>query len=115
MGFALRGGYRLTTGSGAEAKRFTATFSYESEDFRTVGDLAGFRLENLSVNATYSQSLSQRTSFVAGANYFVRAGGRDQSTVRSEERRVGKEGVRTCNSGWAPYHNKKTANRRAKI
>src|SRR3546814_4674938 len=42
-------------------------------------------LENLSVNATYSQSLSQRTSFVAGANYFVRAGGRDQSTVRSEE------------------------------
>src|SRR3546814_11843404 len=24
--------------------------------------------------------------------------------VRSEERRVGKECVRTCRSGWAPYH-----------
>src|SRR3546814_11338151 len=25
-------------------------------------------------------------------------------TVRSEERRVGKEGVSTCRSRWAPYH-----------
>lgn len=80
LGFALRGGYRLTLGSASEAKRFTATFSYESKDFRTIGDLAGFRLENLSVNATYSQALSQRTSLVAGANYFARGGGRDQST-----------------------------------
>src|SRR3546814_14197987 len=24
--------------------------------------------------------------------------------VRSEERRVGKEGVRTCRSRWSPYH-----------
>src|SRR3546814_20163701 len=27
---------------------------------------------------------------------------------RSEERRVGKEGVSTCRSRWAPYHQKKT-------
>src|SRR3546814_10946823 len=27
---------------------------------------------------------------------------------RSEERRVGKEGVRTCRSRWSPYHYKKT-------
>src|SRR3546814_18679022 len=27
---------------------------------------------------------------------------------RSEERRVGKEGVRTCRSRWSPYHKKKT-------
>src|SRR3546814_13953865 len=25
---------------------------------------------------------------------------------RSEERRVGKEGVMTCRSGWSPYHKK---------
>src|SRR3546814_12654738 len=25
-------------------------------------------------------------------------------TLRSEERRVGKEGVRTCRSGWSLYH-----------
>src|SRR3546814_12367180 len=28
-------------------------------------------------------------------------------TIRSEERRVGKECVRTCRSRWAPYHYKK--------
>src|SRR3546814_18374196 len=28
-------------------------------------------------------------------------------TARSEERRVGKEGVRTCRSRWPPYHYKK--------
>src|SRR3546814_12643083 len=35
---------------------------------------------------------------------------------RSEERRVGKEGVRTCRSRWSPYHYKKnkTRNRRNK-
>src|SRR3546814_12197746 len=27
--------------------------------------------------------------------------------VRSEERRVGKEGVSTCRSRWSPYHEKK--------
>src|SRR3546814_19745826 len=27
--------------------------------------------------------------------------------VRSEERRVGKECVSTCRSGWSPYHSKK--------
>src|SRR3546814_15306991 len=34
--------------------------------------------------------------------------GRDQDEIglarRSEERRVGKEGVRTCRSRWSPYH-----------
>lgn len=80
-GFALRGGYRLTTGSGSETKGFSATFNYESKNFRTVGDLAGFRLENLSVSATYSQALSQRTTVVAGANYYSRSGGSSQSTV----------------------------------
>jgi outer membrane usher protein len=79
-GFALRGGYRLTLGNGLDAKRLSAAFNYESDNFRTVGDLSTFRLENLSVNATYSQPLSQRTSFVAGANYFSRSGGSDQST-----------------------------------
>src|SRR3546814_3564030 len=30
--------------------------------------------------------------------------GRIQGTVRSEERRVGKECVSTCRSRWSPYH-----------
>src|SRR3546814_11928130 len=32
---------------------------------------------------------------------------RFDGTVRSEERRVGKECVRTCRSRWSPYHLKK--------
>src|SRR3546814_18800349 len=28
-------------------------------------------------------------------------------SLRSEERRVGKEGVSTCRSRWSPYHSKK--------
>lgn len=79
-GFALRGGYRLTMGSGPYARRFSTTFDYQSENFRTVGDLSTFRLERLSVNATYSQALTLRTSIIAGANYFSRSGGFDQST-----------------------------------
>src|SRR3546814_11187169 len=30
---------------------------------------------------------------------------------RSEERRVGKEGVSTCRSRWSPYHSKKNVNK----
>src|SRR3546814_14440689 len=31
--------------------------------------------------------------------------------MRSEERRVGKECVRTCRSRWSPYHSKNTTNK----
>src|SRR3546814_14819878 len=31
-------------------------------------------------------------------------GGRSFGPIRSEERRVGKEGVSTCRSRWSPYH-----------
>src|SRR3546814_11134246 len=34
--------------------------------------------------------------------------------TRSEERRVGKECVSTCRSRWAPYHYKKTLQKRQK-
>src|SRR3546814_17971801 len=42
---------------------------------------------------------------LTAAHLFV--GGDDQRGAyvdRSEERRVGKECVRTCSSGWSPYH-----------
>src|SRR3546814_8120703 len=35
------------------------------------------------------------------------APGRESPRSRSEERRVGEEGVSTCRSGWSPYHKKK--------
>ena len=93
-GFALRGGYRLTSGIGSEAKRFSASVNYESPNFRTVGDLASFRLENISANATYSQAVSLRTSFIAGVNYFSRPGGSDQSTFFADVNHNFRPGVR---------------------
>src|SRR3546814_15915220 len=34
----------------------------------------------------------------------LRYGSIASAPIRSEERRVGKEGVRTCRSRWVPYH-----------
>src|SRR3546814_12276968 len=43
--------------------------------------------------------------------------GNRQHGARSEERRVGKEWVRTCRSRWSPYHekNKSTSNARTDV
>src|SRR3546814_15324756 len=40
----------------------------------------------------------------APARPFLRADGPRRTDSRSEERRVGKEGVRTCRSRWSPDH-----------
>src|SRR3546814_13508805 len=40
----------------------------------------------------------------------ISAGTRPPRAMRSEERRVGKECVRTCRSRWSPYHAKKKNN-----
>lgn len=93
-GFAVRGGYRLSTGVGASAKRITASFDYESSNFRSVGDLSRFRLESLSLNATYSQNLSARTTLVTGVNYFARSGGSDQSTFFADVNHRVRDNVR---------------------
>src|SRR3546814_12454681 len=38
---------------------------------------------------------------------FLRGGRSTMEDLKSEERRVGKEGVRTCRSRWSPYNSKK--------
>src|SRR3546814_17990891 len=38
--------------------------------------------------------------------------GLSEQMTRSEERRVGKECVRTCRSRWSPYHEKKKKNKK---
>lgn len=77
-GFAARGGYRVIFGQDSE-NRISATFDYESANFRTVGDLSAFRLENFSATAAYSRALSPRAGMVVGGTYFSSGGGRDQS------------------------------------
>src|SRR3546814_20233684 len=47
----------------------------------------------------------------AGAEVWPGAWRADHIAVRSEERRVGKECVRTCRSRWTPYHKKKNRQR----
>src|SRR3546814_21043270 len=41
------------------------------------------------------------------ANLEIDLGGVQLRSIRSEERRVGKECVSTCRSRWSPYHSKK--------
>lgn len=79
-GVAMSGGYSLSTGAGFYSKRLSASATYQSEDFRSVGELTEFSSENLTINASYGQSLSENTSVVAGANYFSRSNAKAQST-----------------------------------
>src|SRR3546814_3225195 len=55
-------------------------------------DIAEFNLAPLSEAAPGTKALTLPFLF------------RDATHMRSEERRVGKECVRTCRSRWAPYH-----------
>ena len=69
----------------------------------------GFFAENVAVgkgaSISYSNGASEATGDVAigngaGINNYASQGG----SIRSEERRVGKECVSTCRSRWSPYH-----------
>src|SRR3546814_12167578 len=52
------------------------------------------------VDSTFTFEPERSTNYEAGIKSTL-AGG---AVVRSEERRVGKEGVRTVRSRWSPYH-----------
>src|SRR3546814_12309624 len=53
----------------------------------------------------YTEILAPLTKAGGGTLYAAAPWERGLNRVkRAEERRVGKEGVRTCRSGWAPYH-----------
>src|SRR3546814_16776424 len=52
----------------------------------------------------------QRQRLGAGHVGLEAAAEQDAGLARSEERRVGKEGVSTCRSRWSPYHSKKNNN-----
>jgi len=93
-GFAVRGGYRLIAGIGPEALRVQATADYRSENFSTVSDFSDFRLESLSLSATFSKALTPRTSILGGANYLSRSGVDDQSTVFADVNHSTRQNIR---------------------
>src|SRR3546814_12214613 len=54
----------------------------------------------------YRLALDQGKSDETARRYALSLGisGQKDAAIRSEERRVGKECVRTCRSRWSPYH-----------
>ncbi len=75
FGYSLRGAYSLLVGTGTRGRQFSISADYRSEDFQTLTDaIAGDRFETLNITANYSQSLGERTTLVAGANWFHRPG-----------------------------------------
>src|SRR3546814_14439399 len=80
-----------------------------SSDLGYQGTLAAVR-ERLAAKSQQVQA--QGTLFDAQSRVFTaKTGAIGEKARRSEERRVGKECVRTCRSRWSPYHEKHNAPR----
>ncbi|RJF93373.1 hypothetical protein D3876_03255 [Sphingomonas cavernae] len=74
-GFALRGAYVVQLGNGVSGSQFAVNADYRSSGFSTLADSIGLaRFRSLNLTASYSQSLSERTTLIAGANLFSREG-----------------------------------------
>jgi outer membrane usher protein len=74
-GVAIRAGYRWTDGNPLRGRRLSLSLNYESRNFRLIGEPQFAGIEQLTVNATYSQNLSVRTAFTTGLSYAERSGG----------------------------------------
>src|SRR3546814_17173773 len=76
----------------------------------------GKELEDAMLEKSRAEAQLNNESFVSRAPEKVIAVQRERlaraiEQIRSEERRVGKECVRTCRSRWSPYHYKKKYNK----
>src|SRR3546814_14627478 len=108
----------------AEFSRFEAQLpAPQGESFAVVADdpaLAGGlefaqyadQVEAAMEKIGYTQATPETATLLVRFDYGVDDGReRVRSTGRSEERRGGKECVRTCRSRWSPYHYKHNTNR----
>src|SRR3546814_14852182 len=90
--------------------------SSDLENWRNAADPTAngvpIRLEPNEISRSVAVS-ADGSGFALGTDFYLRyvsRGGeawRQLLPARSEERRVGKECVSTCRSGWSPYHEKK--------
>src|SRR3546814_15494819 len=80
----------------------SSDLSAQREDETGRGEGAG---EDRSIGADLGEDESSPERPPAKA--IAEAGRRQRGERRSEERRVGKEGVSTCRYRWSPYHYKK--------
>src|SRR3546814_16933961 len=72
-----------------------------------LSERLGLPVLNLGLGAACPGFFAAHNALIARANrgrFVVLQVMTARSEARSEERRVGKECVRTCRSGWSPYH-----------
>src|SRR3546814_1036364 len=62
------------------------------------------RFDDPALTRLAEAALAANQDIVQAAARLVQAQARARAAGRSEERRVGKEGVSTCSSRWPPYH-----------
>src|SRR3546814_14211521 len=68
------------------------------EGLRGIYSKSRHGLRNVTTNRLWGSYVKSGTGGSGGGQYT------DGILLRSEERRVGKECVSTCRSGWSPYH-----------
>lgn len=84
-GFSLRGAYSLQLGTGTRGRQFSVSADYRSDRFQTLTDvIAVGRFETFNLTANYAQNLGERTTFVAGLNWFERPGINTSRTVYAD-------------------------------
>src|SRR3546814_18062117 len=69
------------------------------EPFASAAPMGGARIAIARMVSAYSTWATD-----GGGTWIVGNGEKGAEGGRSEERRVGKEGVSTCRSRWSPYH-----------
>src|SRR3546814_18350003 len=71
---------------------------------------------NMDHSAWEGYEIDGHVDVVLSRGFVVVADGEFKGTKgRSEERRVGKEGVSTCRSRWSPYHSKKKKHKKKQL
>lgn len=73
FGYAARGAYSVFLNRGPHARQLSLSADFRSSSFATLVDQIGFRRsETLNVTGSFSQSLSEKTTLLAGFNLFRR-------------------------------------------
>src|SRR3546814_9060500 len=82
---------------------FKQKTAYEMRISDWSSDVCSSDLASLG-KTSYSESSEKKNFRVSRTAFFLHRLKKTFSTLRSEERRVGKECVSTCRSRWSPYH-----------
>src|SRR3546814_14264449 len=80
---------------------------FASQTFQRIRQQARLRLFGGGHGQRFPVLVQYRPAAKSGADFGIVLKRRGHGSVRSEERRVGKECVSTCRSRWSPTHKKK--------